>query len=78
MARKKVEFTDEDDALLDELGVEAEAEVASTYTPRQERILAGFEEVQRFVMEHGRPPMHGADRDIFERLYAVRLDRIRE
>lgn len=78
MARKKAEFTDEDDALLDELGVEAEAEVASTYTPRQERILAGFEEVQRFVAEHSRPPMHGADRDIFERLYAVRLDRIRE
>lgn len=77
MAKKKAEFTD-DDALLDELGVEAEAEVASTYTPRQERIIAGFEEVQRFVAEHGRPPLHGADRDIFERLYAVRLDRIRE
>jgi len=78
VARKKAEFTDDDDALLDELGVEAEAAVASTYTPRQERILAGFEEVQRFVTEYGRPPMHGADRDIFERLYAVRLDRIRE
>jgi hypothetical protein len=78
VAKKKAEFTDDDDALLDELGVEAEAEVASTYTPRQERILAGFEEVQRFFTEHGRLPMHGADRDIFERLYAVRLDRIRE
>lgn len=78
MAKKKAEFTDDDDALLDELGVEAEVEIASTYTPRQERILAGFEEVQRFFTEHGRPPMHGADRDIFERLYAVRLDRIRE
>ena len=27
--------------------------------------------------EHGRAPQHGEDRDIFERLYAVRLDRIR-
>jgi hypothetical protein len=29
------------------------------------------------VKEHGRPPAHGEDRDIFERLYAVRLDRLR-
>lgn len=70
-------FTEEDDALLAELGVEAEKEKASTYTPRQERIVAGFEEIQRFVQEHGRRPQHGENRDIFERLYAVRLDRIR-
>lgn len=44
---------------------------------RQERIIAGFGEVQRFVSENGRLPRHGADRDIFERLYAARLDRIR-
>jgi hypothetical protein len=30
------------------------------------------------VKEHGRAPMHGEGRDIFERLYAVRLDRLRE
>lgn len=78
MAKKKAEFTHDDDALLDELGVEIQAEVASTYTPRQERIIAGFEDIQRFFAEHGRPPKHGADRDIFERIYAVRLDRIRE
>ena len=29
------------------------------------------------MQEHGRPPEHGERRDIFERLYAVRLDRIR-
>jgi hypothetical protein len=28
-------------------------------------------------MKHGRAPQHGEDRDIFERLYAVRLDRLR-
>lgn len=70
-------FTEEDEALLAELGVESKAENASAYTPRQERIIAGFEEIQRFVQEHGRRPQHGEDRDIFERLYAVRLDRIR-
>lgn len=72
------EFTDEDDALLAELGVEVEAKKAVTRTPREERIIAGFEEIQRFAEEHGRAPQHGEDRDIFERLYAVRLDRIRE
>ncbi len=45
--------------------------------PREERVIAGFEEIQRFVEKHGRAPQHGEDRDIFERLYAVRLDRLR-
>lgn len=71
-------FTDEDDALLAELGVEAEAKKEASRTPREERIIAGFEEIQRFVEQHGRAPQHGEDRDIFERLYAVRLDRLRE
>lgn len=71
------EFTDEDDALLEELGVEIEAKATGGHTPREERIIAGFEEIQRFVDEHGRAPQHGEDRDIFERLYAVHLDRLR-
>ncbi|MEY9650034.1 hypothetical protein ABIF07_006312 [Bradyrhizobium elkanii] len=70
-------FTDEDDALLAELGVETEAKRQSSRTAREERIIAGFEEIQRFVEQHGRAPQHGEDRDIFERLYAVRLDRLR-
>ena len=44
----------------------------------EERVIAGFEEIQRFVDQHGRTPQHGAERDIFERLYAVRLDQIRK
>jgi hypothetical protein len=71
-------FTEEDDALLAELGVDVEAKKHVTLTPREERIIAGFEEIQRFVKEHGCSPQHGEDRDIFERLYAVRLDRISE
>lgn len=70
-------FTEEDDALLDELGVEVEAKTAGARTPREERVIAGFEEIQRFVEQHGQPPRHGEDRDVFERLYAVRLDRLR-
>ncbi len=70
-------FTDEDDALLADLGVEVEAKKDAGRTPREERIIAGFEEIQRFVSAHGRIPQHGEGRDIFERLYAVRLDRLR-
>ncbi|HQT62811.1 GIY-YIG nuclease family protein [Acidiphilium sp.] len=70
-------FTDEDNELLAELGVEVETKKEAARTPREERIIAGFEEIQRFVAEHGRSPRHGEDRDIFERLYAVRLDRLR-
>ena len=69
------ELTDEE--LLDALGVEAKAESKSARTPREERIIAGFEDIERFFQAHGRTPAHGEDKDIFERLYAVRLDRIR-
>ncbi|USA40369.1 GIY-YIG nuclease family protein [Pelagerythrobacter marinus] len=71
-------FTQEDDDLLEELGVEVEAKKVASRTPREERIIAGFEEIQRFVEEHGKRPQHGEDNDIFERLYAVRLERIRD
>jgi hypothetical protein len=64
--------------LLSALGVEATAKKKATLTPKQERIIAGFEEIQRFVEEHGHPPRHGEDKDIFERLYATRLDQIRK
>ena len=71
------EFTSDDDALLAELGVEVETKKAVRRTPREERIIAGFEEIQRFTEEQGRQPQHGESGDIFERLYAVRLDQIR-
>ena len=71
-------FTEDDDALLAELGVDVVPEKASHLPPREESIVAGFEEIQRFVDTHGRVPERGEDRDVFERLYAVRLDRIRE
>lgn len=70
------DFTDDDDALLAELGVEVEAKRVGSRTPQQERTIAGFEDIQRFVEEHGHAPRHGEGHDIFERLYAVRLDRI--
>jgi len=72
----KGQFTDEDDDLLAELGVEVETKAASAHTPREERIIAGFEDIQRFVEEQGKLPQHAEDKDIFERVYAVRLEKI--
>lgn len=65
------------DELRGELADFAQPEKKVGRGPREERIIAGFEEIQRFTDEHGRAPQHGEDRDIFERLYAVRLDRLR-
>lgn len=66
---------------LDELRAElddfAQPEKKGGRSPREERIIAGFEEIQRFVEKNGHAPHHGEDGDIFERLYAVRLDRLR-
>lgn len=67
-----------DDELLEALGVELAPLQSSSRTPREERIIAGFEDILRFHQTHGRAPMHGEDRDIFERLYAVRLDQLRK
>lgn len=71
------QITDEDLDLLEELGMDTEPDQADPHSAKEERIIAGFEEIVRFVEEQGRLPQHGEGRDIFERLYAVRLDRIR-
>jgi len=65
------------DELRKELDDFAEPEKKGGHSAREERIIAGFEEIQRFVDKHGRAPQHGEELDIFERLYAVRLDRVR-
>jgi hypothetical protein len=65
------------DELRSELEDFAHPEKKGGRSPREERIIAGFEEIQRFVEKNGHPPRHGEEGDIFERLYAVRLDRLR-
>jgi hypothetical protein len=66
------------DELLDALGVEVTPITTATRTPREERIIAGFEDILRFYQTHGRAPLHGENNDIFERIYAVRLDQLRK
>jgi len=65
------------DELRSELDDFAPPEKKGGRSAREERIIAGFEEIQRFVEKNGHAPRHGEDGDIFERLYAVRLDRLR-
>lgn len=65
------------DDLRAELDEYAKPEKKQTLSVKEQRIVAGFEDVQRFYDEHKRAPKHGEDGDIFERLYATRLDRLR-
>lgn len=65
------------DELREELDEFAQPAKQDGRSPREERIIAGFEEIQQFVKQHGRLPRQGEDKDIFERIYAVRLDRLR-
>lgn len=68
----------DEDELWADLGLEVTPLKASSRTAREERIIAGFEDIQRFHQVHDRAPQHGEGGDIFERLYAVRLDQLRK
>lgn len=70
-----------EDIDLDDLRAElddfAQPERVGGRSPREERIIAGFEEIQRFVTQHGRVPQHGEGVGVFERIFAARLERLR-
>lgn len=66
-----------DDELDVELGLDTESKATGGRSHREQRIIAGFEDILRFVETYGHVPQHGEECDIFERLYAVRLDRLR-
>ena len=65
------------DELRNELDEFAQPEKKGGRSHREERIISGFEEIQQFIKQHGRTPKHGEGGDIFERIYAVRLNRLR-
>ena len=71
---KDIDVDDLDEALKDF----AEPDKKSSRSARDERIIAGFEDIQKFLDDSARLPMHGEGRDIFERIYAARLDRLRQ
>lgn len=69
-------MSDDLDALADDLSEFELEEKPARRSQIEERVIAGFEDIQRFVAREGCLPRQGEDRDIFERLYAVRLERL--
>jgi len=74
----KAIFTQEDDALLEALEVDVELKKVAKRTPKEERVIAGFEEIQRFVDSKNKLPSASYGNDIFERIYSTRLEQIRK
>lgn len=67
-----------DDDLLSELGIDLAPVKQVTYTAKEERLISGFEEIIQFYKKNQRVPSNSNDADIFERLYAVRLNQLRK
>ena len=65
------ELTDKE--ILNELGVEVESQPPSSRSPKEERIISGFEDIQRYYEKHNRLPIYSRESDIFEKIYAIRL-----
>ena len=61
-------MTDDLDQLRAELDEFAQPTKSKPLNSVEARVIAGFEEIQRFVEEYGHSPQHGEDRDIFELL----------
>lgn len=66
------------DDLLAALGIDLTPELLANHTPYEERIIAGFEDIVQFYQMHHRLPVNHSDHDIFERMYAVRLEQLRQ
>ena len=58
-------FTEEDDKLIAELGIEYEVKKKPALSAKEERVIAGFEEIQKFVDEQNREPSFDYEKDIF-------------
>ena len=67
-----------DKELLDALGIEVEKKVNLPKNPKEEYIISGFEEIQNYFEKFKRVPENIAERDLFERLLAVRLNQIQK
>ena len=61
---------------LKALGVDPTPKQQPAHSAMEERIIAGFEDIQRFVEQQGRLPQDREGQDVFERAYAVRLGQI--
>ena len=67
-----------DEEILDELEIELELKSAKVLSPLEERLISGFEEINVFYETHQRIPSLNDDADIFEKLCASRLGKIKQ
>jgi len=67
-----------DEQILDELEIELELKSAKVLSPLEERLISGFEEINVFYETHQRIPSLNDDADIFEKLCASRLEKIKQ
>ena len=66
-----------DKELLDALGIEVQKKISNSKNSREEYVISGFEEIQVFFEKFKRIPENNAEKDIFERILAVRLNQIK-
>lgn len=67
-----------DEQILDELEIKIELKSTKVLTPLEELLISGFEEINLFYETHQRIPSDHHDSDIFEKLYASRLEQIKQ
>ena len=67
-----------DEEILDELEIELELKSTKVLTPLEERLISRFEEINVFYETHQRVPCLNDDADIFEKLCASRLEKIKQ
>jgi len=67
-----------DEQILDELEIELELKSTKVLTPLEERLISRFEEINVFYETHQRVPCLNDDADIFEKLCASRLEKIKQ
>ena len=67
-----------DRELLDLLGVEIENKGESSIKTQDEKIISAFEEINNFFKTTNRFPENKISRNIFERIYSVRLNILRK
>ena len=65
-----------DKELLAALDVKVDSKSQPSLSYFEENLISGFNEIQNFFQKFKRLPNNEEGRDIFERLYAVRLQRI--
>lgn len=67
-----------DDQILDELEIQLELKSTKAFTPLEERLISGFEEINHFFELHKRVTSLHEHADIFEKLCVSRLDKIKQ